>query len=371
MNPAGAQLSALRVARGLVSRGWSVELWFLYKVGEGDFSGLPQRVFHDGAHPTTAERLRVGLSVVAALRRARPDAVLSFLPFASVVGQMAALLARVPSRIASLRSPPATFRSGIRFLDKLCGSTGVYTGIVAVSDAVAQSIQSYPESYQRRVCVVHNGVDMNDCVDAPTHSRASLGFPSEGPVALVVGRLSAQKNHAFVLDIAARLDTVVVVCVGDGPDRAVIERDIASRNLGNRVRLLGELPAVRMPAVYRAADFFLQPSVFEGQSNALLEAMAAGLPVVVSDVPTQAETVVDGAETWGTVLPLEDPARWAAELERLATDALYREQMGCRAAKRAAAFPIVRQIDGFETVLCEGTVHQTTAHRSPPRPREG
>ncbi len=371
LNTAGAQLAALRVARGLASRGWSVELWFLYRVGVGDFSGLPMRVIHEGANPTFVERLKIFMSVSSALRRVRPEAVLTFLPFASVVGQTAAFLSRIPVRIASLRSPPATFRMGMRILDKLCGSTGVYTGIVAVSDAVAQSVHAYPETYRQRLSVIHNGVQTADVADSQSHARESLGFPPNVPVALVVGRLTAQKNHTFILDIASKLNSVVVVCVGDGPDRVALEHDITTRNLGERLKLIGDLPFERMPAAYRAADFFLQPSVFEGQSNALLEAMAAGLPVVVSDVPTQSETVACKAESWGRVLPLDDPSRWAAELERLADDELYREIMGRRAATRAKAFSVDSQIDGFETVLCAGAVPGFPDARPASLPREG
>lgn len=354
MNKAGAQRAAHRVARGLAQRGWEAELWFLYKNAEDAFPDVPVKVFHDGPSPNAKGYLRILRDVVLEMRRARPDAVVSFLPLASIVGQAAALLAGVPRRIASLRSPGTTFDTPMRQLDRLYGQLGLYTRIVAVSQAVADEAEGYPSAYRRRISVVHNGVNPIETNATQAEARAALGLPADARIALSVGRMAPQKNYPYLLDIAEKLVRAHLVCVGDGPERAWIEDEIAKRGLADRITLTGALPADRIPLAYKAADLFVQPSLFEGQSNTLLEAMSIGLPVIVSDVPSQTETVIgaDG-QSWGLALPLDDPGRWATEIDRLATDATHASHMGTLAAARAGDFTVKGQIDGFEAVLLD------------------
>jgi glycosyltransferase involved in cell wall biosynthesis len=372
MNKAGAQRAAHRVARGLRERGWDIELWFLYKVADDAFPGVPVRVFYEDASPGASGYMRILFSVISAMRSSRPDAVVSFLPLASIVGQTAAFIARVPRRIASLRSPGTTFDTPMRQLDMLFGTIGLYSRIVSVSQAVADEATDYPARYRRLIDVVHNGVESFKTDLSKDEARKALGLPDTGVLALNVGRMAPQKNYPFLLDIAERLEHATLVCIGDGPERGHLTSEIARRGLGDKIRLLGALPADRVPLAYRAAEIFVQPSLYEGQSNTLLEAMSAGLPVIVSDVPSQTETVIGDADgPWGLALPINDAALWAREIDRLATDTDRRDEYARLAAQRAGHFTVEGQIDGFEAAIlgthtpAQHALAARTARRNP------
>ncbi|MEM7293615.1 MAG: WecB/TagA/CpsF family glycosyltransferase, partial [Pseudomonadota bacterium] len=351
LNNAGAQLSAYRLAKGLQERGWAVEMWFLYKLCDCDFNGVPTRVFYAGQSPRIWGYSRIVFAVLIALRRARPAAVISFLPLASAVLQSAARLLGVRRRVASLRSPPNTFSPTMQLADKLCGSFGVYTDIVAVSRQVAEQTRFYPHAYQQKVRVVYNGVARPSVSIEKSQARQMLGIPIDRNVALLVGRVSAQKNYQFVLKIAEHIEHSHIVCVGDGPDKAEIFDAAERLNVNDRVTFLGQLEHTDMPLAYAAADVFISPSLYEGQSNALLEAMAMGLAVVVSDVATQVETVFEGHSVCGLVLPLDDAKQWAREIDGLVTDASRRLALSEQSLRRAAHFSVRDQIDGFERTL--------------------
>jgi glycosyltransferase involved in cell wall biosynthesis len=125
-----------------------------------------------------------------------------------------------------------------------------------------------------------------------------------------------------------------LLCAGrDGGSEPEIAHAIDEAGLGERVRLLGERSDI--PLLLKASDLgILTPTRNEGFSNAVLESMASGLPMVVTDVGGNAEAVIDG-ET-GLVTPPHAPAALGAAILRLARDAGLRQTMGERAKKRAA-----------------------------------
>jgi glycosyltransferase involved in cell wall biosynthesis len=110
------------------------------------------------------------------------------------------------------------------------------------------------------------------------------------PIVIFVGRLSIEKNIELLLGIAAdvcRMSNVVFLVCGDGPLRGYAEATIRALNLGHCIRLLGERADVW--TLMKASSVFVSTSAFEGQPNAVLEAMACGCPLVVSDIPAHRE----------------------------------------------------------------------------------
>ena len=102
----------------------------------------------------------------------------------------------------------------------------------------------------------------------------------------------------------------------------------------------------------RAADIFAMPTLFEGQSNAVLEAMHAGLAIVSSDIPAQVETLGGpGEDAVGDLLPLDDDGAWTRSLEALVRDPALRALMAERARARAQLFTVDRMTDGFERLV--------------------
>jgi glycosyltransferase involved in cell wall biosynthesis len=189
-----------------------------------------------------------------------------------------------------------------------------------------------------RIDVVHNAVELpQETLTAARRAdlRCRYGVEREDEVVIAnVSNMIPVKNHALLLDATRRLLarglSVRTVVYGDGPLREELERSAGASPLDGRVRFMGRDPGA--PAAIAAADVFCFTSRSEGCPNVLLEAAAAGLPAVTTDVGGASEIVVEG-ET-GHVVPSDDPAALAAALEGLVQDRERRARMGAAARAR-------------------------------------
>jgi glycosyltransferase involved in cell wall biosynthesis len=148
----------------------------------------------------------------------------------------------------------------------------------------------------------------------------------------VVGRLSAEKNLLTTLAAAARVPNIQIVLVGGGPQRPEIERYIGSCNLNSKVILMGHVDRQTAIDILFAADIFVQLSLFEGRSVALLEALAAKKAILASDIDAQKEVLRmdDGTFAGFVADPLDEDAITAA-LSALANSADLRIELGAKA----------------------------------------
>jgi glycosyltransferase involved in cell wall biosynthesis len=180
-----------------------------------------------------------------------------------------------------------------------------------------------------RVVVVRNGIDLRRFDELA--ARAPDGpVPEGGPVVAVVANLWPVKDHRTLIEAAARVQQripdVRFALVGDGPERGYLEARIAELGLSRAVHLLGTRYDV--PAILAGAVAFCLPSRAEGLSNAIMEGMAAGLPVVATDAGGNAELVRHG--TTGFVVPIGDAEAMARRLVDLLTDTGRAREMGLR-----------------------------------------
>jgi glycosyltransferase involved in cell wall biosynthesis len=193
----------------------------------------------------------------------------------------------------------------------------------------------------RRVDVVYNGVDTARFVAATTPGR-------DGPVVVAAGRLVAQKNFSLLVECARRLHAEVPSArfriAGSGPQRDTLYEQIRSARLENTVELIGE--RADLDAVLREADVFWLTSSWEGLPNVVIEAMAAGVPVVATDVGGTRELFVSGREGF-LVRPgsVEDFVYYGGALLR---DTALRRTMGAAARARAQQFSLARMIAGMQ-----------------------
>ena len=356
----GAQTALAKLMDALAARGHHTEVWFLYRTrGEQEIEAPAARLLWPAPARGASAHLRAALALRRALRKERPDALVSFLPLANVLGQVLAMLAGVPARVASQRSPSWTYAGPMQMLDRIAGTIGIYGRTVCVSRAVHASFGHYPAAYRDRLLVVPNGIAQRPrCAEKPTARRA-LGLPLRAFVIAAMGRLCAEKNLKLILDGLVHTPGILLVLAGHGDGRATLESYAREIGVLERVAFLGQLVPARGSELLSAADLFVQPSLFEGQSNAMLEAMAAGLPVLASDIPSQRETLIDeDGRQCGLLLPLHEPKTWANALRRLQSDPEERQRLGRAAAKRSAAFPLERMAEGFEAaILAAGVRH--------------
>jgi teichuronic acid biosynthesis glycosyltransferase TuaC len=202
-------------------------------------------------------------------------------------------------------------------------------GLAAVSSGLKQRLVELGITADR-VRVLRNGVDL--ALFQPRdrgRARSTLGFTR--PSLLAVANLVALKRHWLMVEALPQLPEVDLVIVGEGPERAGIERLALDHGVADRVRLLGRVPQDRLPEIYSAADLLLLVSTHEGWPNVLLESMACGTPVVVSPMDGIAEIL--GTAEAGRILADVTPSGLAVAIREVlsappsrATTRLYAEQ---------------------------------------------
>jgi glycosyltransferase involved in cell wall biosynthesis len=355
MNSAGAQEALVRVAKQLRSRGHETQVRFLYKKKRVFADDPGVLAVSDKPELSFLGYIDVFWKLVQELRGERPDAVICFMPLGTVIGSLAAVLAGVPVRIASQRAPGPTFGRAMRILDRLWGSSFLYTKIVCVSDAVQKSFSSYSRRYQDKTLVVHNGISWTPSRLSRLEARAKFGLPGDKILFVAAGRLSYQKYYQFLLARIRDVSQAHLVIAGDGEDRAELEAFIEAHALKSRVFLLGAISQADVVDLYAAADIFIQTSRYEGQSNATLEAMHAGLPILVSDIEMQRETLCTSDGTCvGMLASLDDPADWNKKMEQLISSEALRASLGEAARIYVEQrFSLKAMIDGFEGLVLE------------------
>jgi glycosyltransferase involved in cell wall biosynthesis len=203
--------------------------------------------------------------------------------------------------------------------------------VVVLSGEQADFVRDRYDVRPERIVVVPNGVAATGEPDPA--ERTGVGDEDAGKMRLLyVGRLAAQKNIPRLIDAFGLVtEPVVLAIVGDGEDRAWLERTIAERGLTD-VRVVGPRRGGALAAWYRWAEAFVIASDKEGMPLVVLEAMAAGLPVIGTDVPGTRE-LVGGVG----LLADPDPAAVAAAIDRMAREAALRAQLGERSVACAAA----------------------------------
>jgi glycogen(starch) synthase len=184
-----------------------------------------------------------------------------------------------------------------------------------------------------RVHVIPPGYDPALFAAAAAAADPFPGLPR--PRVAYLGRLAPQKDVGTLLEVFARLPAGTrLLLVGDGPDRAALAR--RAQAFGGRVHFAGFVPHAAVPAVLAHVDLLVLPSLYEDLSSALIEAMAAGLPVVATRVGGTADLVRDGVN--GLLVAPRDPAALAAAISQVLTDPAAAARLSAAAQHTAAGY---------------------------------
>jgi glycosyltransferase involved in cell wall biosynthesis len=171
---------------------------------------------------------------------------------------------------------------------------------------------------------------------------------------LGMGRLARQKGFDILIEAFARLahrhPCWDLVIYGEGPERRALERMRDEYGLGERVAMPGLIADPR--EAFRRSDLFVLPSRYEGFPNALLEAMASGLPVVASRCPSGPAEIIEDART-GLLVPPEDPSALAAAIEKLMLDEKLRFSLGAAAREVREKYSTDRIVECWSRALAE------------------
>jgi sugar transferase (PEP-CTERM/EpsH1 system associated) len=228
--------------------------------------------------------------------------------------------------------------------------------VVTVSGEARRAMLATGQVGPNDVSTLPNGIDTDLFnVDVDTHDiKHQIGIPGGVPVFGIVARLSPEKQHNVLLDAMALLGGAaaasVLVVVGDGPIRSQLETHAVEAGIADRVFFLGERRDV--PRLLKIFDVFVLSSRFEGLSLTLLEAMAAGLPIVATDVGGNAEVVVDGKT--GLIVEQGVAGALASAMEKIGTNPNLAREMGDLGRKRVVEqYSLEAMVKGYDAIYHE------------------
>ncbi|MDP4032962.1 MAG: glycosyltransferase family 4 protein [Pseudorhodobacter sp.] len=277
---------------------------------------------------------------VRGLRLMRPDLVHAHLQFASITAGLARRLLGVPAvaTLHTLEHPTGLDRSSWRlWLMNRALATSV-DRVICLSRASAEAARRIGLG-EAQLEILGNGIDLRP-YDAPpvlgrAAARARFGIAQDAPLILTVAVLRPEKGIdrlvAAMPAICSACPDVHLLVVGDGPQFAPLQAQIAGLRLGEAVTLTGFRDDV--PDLMRSADIFVLPTLGDALPTVVMEAMAARLPVVASDVGGLSDMIIHGVE--GVLVPPDDVPALAAAVLGLLLDGRARAQMGLAARSRA------------------------------------
>ncbi|MGQ9531461.1 MAG: glycosyltransferase [Desulfotomaculales bacterium] len=279
------------------------------------------------------------------------------------LGALASRLAGVPvvvNTVHMLEPPPPPVALANRVMSRL------WDGVIAVSEAVARQVlaQGLPAE---KVRVILNGVRLErfDVGGSRQQAREGFGFGADELVIGSVGRLAPEKGFDVLLEAvavaASRLNRHLrVLIAGDGPCRAQLEAQARRLRLGPRVLFVGHYQDI--PRALAALDLFVLPSRHEACSLALLEALAAGVPVIASRTGGNVEVI--GESGAALLVPPGQAGELANAICLLATDPELRRRLGRLGRERALHFSLERMVRETAQLYLEILERK---HGQPPR----
>ena len=313
----GAEKAFVRIAIGLKNLGWQVSVISLRNAG-------PLATLLEAENIEVSALHAGGLLDVRAIFRLRrqllqkpADVLLTFLHQANLVGRIAGRLAGVRRVVCGIRV--ADRRLVVTLPERI--TRGLVDRYVAVSQSVGDLHRQLCHIEAARMVAIVNGVDI-DAIDAAVPAiRSEMGCKPDDQVVLCVGRLSVQKAPLDALEAFRTMGetfpelkpTAKLLYIGEGELRADLQRRIDELGLESSVQLSGWRPdAWRL---MKSADALLLASRWEGLPNVVLEAQAAGLPVVVTVVDGSRELIQD--EVTGRLVPPGDTNAMATALGKI------------------------------------------------------
>ena len=353
----GAELQELALAERLPRDRFRID--FLAVGGAGEYDGRARaagsRVLHIGVRPQAGEslrnaqvrRTRMALHYARAVRGGRYDIVDAWLYPADILAALGRVVTGTPIVISGRLNIQLHYRFGplAGAVDRLVNR--LTDAVVANSSAAAEFAVRSHHTDPSKLRIIRNGVELIDPLSATERSawRRKMGAGDEEFVIGCVGNYRDIKRHALLIDAFATLardrSDLRLMLVGEGQMRPDLERQIKALGLEGRVRLHGA--ELNPRPMYGAFEVVVQSSMSEGMPNVLLEAAAAGRPIVATAAGGTNEIVIDGQT--GLLVPIEDLRALTGALQRAVDEPDLRARLGSAAREHVdATFGMARYV---------------------------
>jgi len=357
--PGGTEYTLLRLIRGLGEDEFEHRVCATRAI-DAEFAaqqGMTEKVFLASNGNAGAQFPFFRLAHI--MREFRPHIVHSR-NWGGIEAVLAARAARVPVTVHSEHGYEVDSLTGLPYRRR-----AFRRAAYALADAVFTNSRELREYHARqawiaveRLRVIYNGVDTVRFAQRPAvrlGKRQELGLPADSLVLGSVGRLVSIKDHATLLKaasiVASQGANIRLIIVGAGPQRDALQKQIAAdAHLGDRAVLTGASDSI--PELLNAMDVFVLPSLGEGMSNTVLEAMASALPVLATRVGGNPELIDDGRT--GFLFSPGDVAGLAQRLQTLVHDQIMRQAMGTAAREHVVShFSLERMIAEYRNLYRE------------------
>jgi glycosyltransferase involved in cell wall biosynthesis len=216
-----------------------------------------------------------------------------------------------------------------------------YSAVACASEGIASSLREWLPEIESKITVIENGIEVERFQNANVPSRRLAGFGNERCVLLYVASFQPRKDHTNLLHAIAQIPDADLFLVGDGELRPHAERLSRTLGIAERVHFLGRRKDI--PELLGMADIYVHPPTFEGFGIAVAEAMAAGKPIVATNVPGLAQVVSDA----GILVPPGNPTTLAREIRRLIASPERRAQLSRAAVERSRQFSIEKTVTAY------------------------
>ena len=329
----GAQRFLTHLTRGLRQLGYTQTVIALNSVSD---SSIEQELADAGCSVVTIGKRALLLGgygwwrLVAILRKIEPDVVMTLLDVADTIGRPAARAARCKVLVSSIRVRNIVKPAWQRWLD--CQTVRWAKKVVFNSARVVPYALGNEGVRPEQGVVIPNGVEdwRARSQSLRETTRAEVGVAPETFLLGAVGRLNPQKNVALLLEVVSRLPKTrswKLLVIGEGPDRRMLAGTARELGISDRMLWLGE--RADLASWYAAMDLFVHTANFEGMPNAVMEAMASGLPVVASAVDGTRDLITDRVN--GCLASAGARDEFVQRITELMNDPIMAQRLGDRA----------------------------------------
>jgi len=264
------------------------------------------KVGHGLSWTHCVERIpRTASDVISAVIKARKllasikaDVIFTALPAANVIFPIINGCTRRPAKVyTSHHSPTFTHNCLLNSIDNFVGTSGFVDGVICVSHAVKSSLERKFDRYRSKCSVIRNALPPE--IEAHINKLAldDNSVPQARKKIVACGRLAAQKNYSVLIRAMAEVRDAQLEILGEGPDQASLQALARECGVEHRVTFSGVKERHDALKIMAQSQIFVQPSLFEGHSLAIVEASKLGLPIIVSSVPSQSEAVTRSDQT--------------------------------------------------------------------------